>query len=549
MKKRFLSRFSALIAVILFIMCPLDAYAAAGSMLPVIASASDAEEAPAEGVVLPHQDYDPLANLTEEQYAAYCQSFIDHPSILLDYPPGVPQPRFAVTLSAAAVWLLYTLAAAVGVVFLANFSQWAVGYDGYEFFSGFEMYMRVMHSGVDDFWAGWDAVMNATWGKAVSGMKVVYKYLKEYCTARVDGYGTDAPSYDINTSLVFSNSFSFIDRNGIKYPVTFPKDASIFACYYISSYVTGYGYYYKLIFLSFKAFTFTYGPNSFTGTSNVASVDGNAFYYFDLGFRGCTGLDDFLFLGERDESQLDEDYLSFLYTLLSDMSISTTISPDKSITDAQQKEFVSPADTITLPADQAAAEALAGQVSAATDAAGVAGALTGTWELGNTQEGEKEEDPVLPWLPDITGWLERLGQGIDAIRSGISSIPETLTNILDGILAIPGQVADFFTIDSAAISVSYASLQEAFAGRFSGISQLASVFQQSYNFETVYPVITVPVPEELREMFAGKTELVILDLNPFAEHFVYVRGLLIAMLYVAFAFWFLDEFDVKVHIG
>lgn len=520
----------------------------------VVASASDAAadaklgvEAPVETIVdfdnLP--EYDPLAGLSEEQYAAYCQTFIDHPSVLLEYPEGVPQPRFAVTLSVAAVYVLYLLAAAVGIVFTWNFTSWVQGYGGYDFFSGFEQYMRVTHAGVQDFWDGWDSVMNATWGKAVTGVKTIYKYLKEYCTARMEGYGTDVPD--------------FIISNMVGNPVT-------------TDYTYGYSYYgVKNLTAPVYFYVSTFPDKIYSNNRIYATVCLVSAGKFDVTFSTVLTRNGYYYYMNRKLSGIDslnllnnDEHVSFLTNGMSETDfrmlldnddtyykgLPVTITPEKSIVDVQEKTFTAPADTIILPADQTAADTIGAKVSAATDAAAVAGALTGTWDLGETQAGEDTDDTVYPWVPDITGWLEKLKQGIDAIRDGISSIPDTLTNILDGIQAIPGQITDFFTVDTVAVSAAFAGLQDTFALKFPLLGQLQSIFSyKGQSFDQTPPVFTMQVPDCLRFAYPNTDTIVVLDLTPYADYFGAARTLLTAALWLMFAQWVLNEFNIKFHVG
>lgn len=524
-----------------------------------VASASDAEadawiqqmldmlevEPPEETIVdfdnLPA--YDPLAGLSEEQYAAYCQTFIDHPSVLLEYPEGVPQPRFALALSSAAVYVLYLLAAAVGIVFTWNFTSWVQGYDGYEFFSGFEMYMRAMHSGVEDFWNGWDAVMNATWGKAISGMKTVYKYLKEYCVARMEGYGTEMPSYNVTSSIGnpvtsdYTYAYSYFGVRNLTEPVYF----------YVSPSTT--------FDSGGRSVVFFVSAALFEVTFSSVSYHPNGYYYY----AGTSLLSsEKLALLNNDEHVTFFDSgksVSFFHSLMASnesyyKGVTVSITPDASIVDVQEKTFTAPADTITLPADQTAADTLGSKVSAATDAATVTDALTGTWDLGETQAGEDTDDAVYPWVPDITGWLERLKQGIDAIHDGIASIPDTLANILDGIQAIPGQITDFFTVDTVAVSAAFAGLQDTFALKFPLLGQLQSIFSyKGQSFDQTPPVFTMQVPECLKFAYPNTDTIVVLDLTPYADYFGAVRTLLTATLWLMFAQWVLNEFNIKFHVG
>lgn len=469
-------RLCVMLACLMVVMVPISAFAQVDN----VATMSDAEadawiqqmidtlevESSVETVVdfdnLP--EYDPLAGLSDEQYAAYCQTFIDHPSVLLEYPEGVPQPRFALSLSAATVYVLYLLAAAVGFVFVTNVSRWAVGYDGYEFFSGFEMYMRAMHSGVEDFWSGWDAVMNATWGKAVTGVKTIYKYLKEYCTARMEGYGTEQPTYDI----AVRDGFAFTSDGDCfpEYDSTFDLIGKVTSPVFFYIYYSDSKHYY-LTSVSKKPYTVN---------GNDARLYGSSFYYYSSSFV-------FGVVSNRDKSYADcvakcngaivlgdiGSTVSFLdslkYGSIPFGVSSVTITPEKSIVDVQGKTFTAPADTITLPSDQVAADTIGSKVSAATDAAAVAGALTGTWDLGETQAGEDTDDTVYPWVPDITGWLEKLLHGIEAIPGQAT---DALTGLGEKVEALPGSIAQ--------------TLENTLIGTDDGTYQISEVITNKFPF-------------------------------------------------------------------
>lgn len=199
---------------------------------------------------------------------------------------------------------------------------------------------------------------------------------------------------------------------------------------------------------------------------------------------------------------------------------------------------------ITIPADVAEREENLKAVSAAEDkdalykALGAAGIAI---DIG-TDIPDETEKPT-------TG--ETTDDGTVAIGKSLSDILAAITGLADKVAAIPKEIAGFFTPDTAVIAESFDSLKGALLLKFGGISQLADVFSREYSFGTEIPVIKVPIPDQgmMRTMFDGKTELVVLDLTPLAPYFPDVRNLLTAMLYVGFAFWFLDEFDVKIHIG
>lgn len=520
-----------------------------------ISTSSDAEEL-IVSVELPEYDPDPRSWMTEEQYDAYCQTFIDHPSVFLDYPEGMIRPRFAVTLSAAAVCGLCILAAAVGFVFTWNLSSWVNGYSGYDFFSGFEQYQRINNPDDSAFWSGWDAIFGSNWGQVIFGVNPVYDAMKRYCTDEVKGYGTDQPSYNITSDSSFSivSDGYYFGENGFfdskKIYLSSVTSPIYHYCYlYRSSASSSKGRYFSYL-VSRSIFEEDYQNSDVRSVGDLYVLNFSSSSYCDISL-----IVDYInqsgscFIGEISTGEymdVDSYFLSSDFVLGGKVA---TITPEKSIGDVQEKTFVSPGDTLTLPADQAAADTLAGNVSAATDAAGVAGALTGTWDLGDAQAGTDEEDPVLPWVPDITGWLEKLKQGIDAIGDKVSSIPDTLAGLRDDILSIPGQITDFFTVDTAIVGEAAAGVQEAFSDRFGGVAQLSGVFKKSYSFGMEAPVFTMAVPEFLKFAYPDTDEIVILDLRPYATWLLMVRGILVAAFWLMFAKWLLDQFDVKLHVA
>ena len=528
-----------------------EVFADVSDPVGAISTSSDAEEliVPVE---LPEYDPDPRSWMTEEQYDAYCQTFIDHPSVFLDYPEGMIRPRFAVTLSAAAVCGLCILAAAVGLVFTWNLSSWVNGYSGYDFFSGFEQYQRINNPDDTAFWSGWDAILGSSWGQVIFGVNPVYDAMKRYCKDEVQGYGTDESEYTVvslgSGGLVQSNveygkgtliSTAIFDNTAPVYMyVGFRPDVPGVGIYCISTGSFLLGRYAAIESGNY----YTRSPFTSVGKENYDLAYSTYLAYLSY---GCIDVSEYCGPGLdfiRDVV-LQSDFV------LGEGNVTISIAPEKSIVDVQEKTFVSPGDIITLPVDQTVADMLAGNVSAATDAAGVAGALTGTWDLGDTQAGTDEEDPVLPWVPDITGWLEKLKQGIDAIGDKVSSIPDTLAGLRDDILSIPGQITDFFTVDTAIVGEAAAGVQEAFSDRFGGVAQLSGVFKKSYSFGMEAPVFTMAVPEFLKFAYPDTDEIVILDLRPYATWLLMVRGILVAAFWLMFAKWLLDQFDVKLHVG
>lgn len=152
-----------------------------------------------------------------------------------------------------------------------------------------------------------------------------------------------------------------------------------------------------------------------------------------------------------------------------------------------------------------------------------------------------DPDPGIDPDPGVDPNFDLLGN--------IKSIIEILKGIGNDIKSIPGQITDFFTIDTAAISVAYGSLADTFQSRFSGLSQISALFNfGDRNFEESPPVIMGPVPEPLKFAIQGDT-MVWMDLRPFATQLKWCRFILTAAIWVLFIKWLLDQFDVKFTIG
>lgn len=165
-------------------------------------------------------------------------------------------------------------------------------------------------------------------------------------------------------------------------------------------------------------------------------------------------------------------------------------------------------------------------------------------------EGEEEEEQSYPWMPDISKLFGGISDQLTELGDWISSIPDALAGIRDNIRAIPGQITDFFTIDKAPIAAAFDSLQAAFASRFPVLQQLGSIFEyQGVSFDQSAPVFKMQVPEPLKFAYPDTDEIVILDLTPYATYFQSVRMLLVAIFWLLFARWLLQEFDIKFHIG
>lgn len=173
----------------------------------------------------------------------------------------------------------------------------------------------------------------------------------------------------------------------------------------------------------------------------------------------------------------------------------------------------------------------------------------------SSSEEESSEPAIVPTDPPVPS--ESPSESLDPEPGGDpdpGGDPEPdgsiqqIIQLLEGIAAVPGKILDFFTIKSEPIQEAYGDLADAFQGRFSGIKQLGSVFNVSRVFDRTVPYFTMPTPDPFKFAIDSPT-IVVLDLRPFEDMFVWVRRILNAILWYAFASWFINQFDVKLHIG
>lgn len=290
-----------------------------------------------------------------------------------------------------------------------------------------------------------------------------------------------------------------------------------------------------------------------SGSPFSATVNSSAREASNIKFLGSNAYCVNIHVSSMDPSAVDKvfdlpyPWIPIGYNPVASDTVDVSIYIDKALAAIQAQALVkTPAITapISVPADSAAMEDNAKAVAAADNADALYKALAAAGiaiDIGIDVPDETDK-PTDAEIPD---------DGSVSVGKSLSDILAAITGLADKVAAIPSDIAAFFTPDMTAVSESFDSLKDSLMLKFGGLLQLADVFNRSYKFDTVIPVIKIPIPdnETLRTIFDQKTELVILDLTPFASDFQNFRSLLTAMLYVAFAFWFLDEFDVKIHIG
>lgn len=129
------------------------------------------------------------------------------------------------------------------------------------------------------------------------------------------------------------------------------------------------------------------------------------------------------------------------------------------------------------------------------------------------------------------------------------TIITSLGKILDKLEAIPGEIANFFTLDMTSIDAALKDLQATFEGKFEVLEKLVNIFKDAgRTFSDTPPVFKMQTPDCLR--FAIHEDYItVLDLTGYKDLFFWVRGIMAASIWFAFGKWLLDQFDVKFHIG
>lgn len=420
-----------------------------------------------------------------------------------------------------------------------------------------------------------ESMQKASWGVEINAAYEIVQMVKLYLKTN-DGYGTDTgitsiPIYEsayknsysyrysvdpasVHSSLSFDNYvFSANPDSGSRffdyfYTNDYVRMAAFKSSYYIYVYIIDSAGDIKSCKLSYIFYRTEfdeplYGSADNAGFLNGVNYDTTKHVPIPI-FDTSDGMRSYLKTGV-----IGETINKYTGTAIED-------TPVDSIP-AVQARPIQQAGALRVPATMEEAYAQYVDFTKATTPDEVVAALNPSWEITYGPDVTTgEDDKTYPWVPDITGPLgaikdviNGIGTSLTDIKGWIMDIPQKLTDIKDGILSIPKQITDFFTIDTAVISASFTDLLDTFQGRFSGLNQLASVF--SYNgqtFSETPPIFKMKTPDALKFDGVGD-EIVVLDLTPFATQLHWCRLLLIAMLWVLFAHWLLNQFDTKFHVG
>jgi len=233
-----------------------------------------------------------------------------------------------------------------------------------------------------------------------------------------------------------------------------------------------------------------------------------------------------------------------IFTFPSDASLSDYIVEDPlanfvfadSFPDVQAKGLLgvpSLSDIFTIPATAKEREAVLSDVRGADTSEALAKVLAGA---GITIFPKSDVDTDHDIDVDINDESGAIVKALAALQTSIKSIP--------------AQITDFFTVDLKAISGAYDGLLGAFDSRFPLMKQLASIFAFNGNgFDQTPPVFTMKIPDCLRFAYPNDNEIIILDLRTYASYFAMFRVIVNACLWLMFANWLLNEFDIDLHVG
>ncbi|MEY8357324.1 hypothetical protein AALB39_28830 [Lachnospiraceae bacterium 54-53] len=444
------------------------------------------------------------------------------------------------------------------------------------------------------YWTVFQAIGSATWDSVLELGSSAVSMIKEYFKTK-DGYGTDTGMDSIVVSGVESNTY----RLGF--------DATIFnyttgwltadKCFMALGYVSGANYIYADYFADgdvYRIGAYTYNSSNFA----LKAVDSSG----DLVPLGWFSVYDYNRSGELSENGGNGNYAlvkksvalsltnmpvydteSELYDYLSSGVIgdslnsydgantwsSSRVLPVASAPDIQQREAEFDG-TIAIPVAADIAAEILSSAQAAETAEDRADALAPSLTIvygGKSGEEPEEPDGTFPWLPDITGAIKNMGNGLKEkledikgfiqdvpgilgdILNEIKAIPQHFLNLLEAVKAIPGQIKDFFTVDTAAVDAAQLNLSNAFKGKFSGLYAISDALSFGAALSREIPVISIPVPSPIKFAYPDSDSIEIFDLRPYEDYFVNIRIFLVAALWLAFAYWLLDQFDVRFHVG
>lgn len=158
------------------------------------------------------------------------------------------------------------------------------------------------------------------------------------------------------------------------------------------------------------------------------------------------------------------------------------------------------------------------------------------------------EDVIEGLLPVST-----ISNTVDDIKASVIGIPNTLSNVLDGVVALPTDVATAidttFAVDRTAVQTKAVDFSDVWTSKFKFLSDMQGMVDNfSFNDTYTYPIIEIQTPKIIKQFYAKDTIILFNGAN-FATHFVWVRNIFRAFLWLKFLFYLFKQFKVNLHIG
>lgn len=364
---------------------------------------------------------------------------------------------YAVGVLTAAQYVWVNLFASVGVKVLTGDAIDSVVADLGEYLQGSD----------NPYWTVYTSVASATWDSVLNLGSSVFDMLKDYFSSK-DGYGSDIGMDSLVTSAIRSPDSYFV-YNGSKFRIR----GSVYGYVELSGesdifvlpvkHYTSDGISYQHGFACVSSGSFSVLQSLSTDKKVVYQNGIYAYYkagYEMMGYSSAVYAKDDYKYTFSSQTETYKWFESLDETYLGAGSIALPVSSAPDI----QARPVTGDGILALPLEDAS-QALLDAVFGADTAEDMADALAGTLDVtyGDTVD-EDEDTNVYPWLPDITGLLDGIKDGIGSVGDGVGALTDALGNLIgdiaDGfsgvissVTAIPASIADAFSAtDTTAVS-------------------------------------------------------------------------------------------------
>lgn len=170
-------------------------------------------------------------------------------------------------------------------------------------------------------------------------------------------------------------------------------------------------------------------------------------------------------------------------------------------------------------------------------------------------------DSIGEWIMDIpesiADALSTFDNPLDVLIEGVSTLGDdifaglpdidipSISNPLDRILEV---LESMFVIDAGLIMDAIGENSLVWENKFSFLSRLSTIFNESVTPDYDYPVIKVQTPDILK-FYYSEEYIILCDFKDFEVQCLWVRNLTRAFVWVAFALSVFKQFRVYFHVG